>query len=141
MALIEVEEMQNEQSRTERDRIKQVIENYIEAMRRSQADALASLFTDDGILMAVDAPTIRGAENINAFFAHGFGAVNIDAKIAFDEITVSGDYAFVLTHSEVQVTIKQANAVSNEKNRELFVLKNGDGAWKIARYMFNKVPA
>jgi uncharacterized protein (TIGR02246 family) len=141
MALIEVEEMQNEQSRTERDRIKQVIENYIEAMRRSQADALASLFTDDGILMAVDAPTIRGAENINAFFAQGFGAVNIDAKIAFDEITVSGDYAFVLTHSEVQVTIKQANAVSNEKNRELFVLKNGDGAWKIARYMFNKVPA
>jgi uncharacterized protein (TIGR02246 family) len=141
MALIELEDMQNEQSQTERDRIKQVIENYIEAMRRSQADVLASLFTEDGILMAVDAPTIRGAELINAFFAQGFSAVNIDAKIAFDEITVSGDYAFVLTHSDVQVTIKQANAFSNEKTRELFVLKNDDGAWKIARYMFNKAPA
>lgn len=133
--------MQNEQSQTVRDSIKQVVEQYIEAMRRSQADVLASLFTDDGILMAVDAPTIRDAEQIKAFFAHGFGAVNIDAKIVFDEITVSGDYAFVLTHSDVQVTEKQTNTVSNEKNRELFVLKNGDGAWKIARYIFNKAPS
>lgn len=132
--------MQNEQSRTEQDRIKQVIETYIEAMGRSQADVLASLFTDDGILMAVDAPTIQGAEQINAFFVHGFGALKIAAKITFDEITVSGEYAFVLTHSEVQITVKQAGAVSNEKNRELFVLKNGNGTWKIARYMFNKSP-
>jgi hypothetical protein len=54
---------------------------------------------------------------------------------------VSGEYAFALTHSDVQITVKQANAVSNEKNRELFVLKNGNGAWKITRYMFNKLPA
>lgn len=133
--------MQNEQSRTDQDRIKQVIETYIEAMRRSQAEVLASLFTDDGILMAVDAPTIQGAEQINAFFAHALGAIKIDGKINFDEITVSGEYAFVLTHSEVQITVKQANTISNEKNRELFVLKNDNGAWKIARYMFNKSPA
>jgi uncharacterized protein (TIGR02246 family) len=133
--------MQDEQSRPEKDRIKQVIENYIEAMGRSQADVLASLFTDDGILMAVDAPTVQGAEQINAFFVQGFGAVKIAAKINFDEITVSGEYAFVLTHSEVQITLKQANAVSYERNRELFVLKNGNGAWKIARYIFNKLPA
>jgi uncharacterized protein (TIGR02246 family) len=138
---MELEIMQNEQSRTDQDRIKQVIANYIEAMGRSRADVLASLFTDDGILMAVDAPTIQGAEQINAFFVHGFGALKIAAKINFDEITVSGEYAFVLTHSEVQITVKQANAVSNEKNRELFVLKNANGAWKIARYMFNKLPA
>jgi len=133
--------MQNEQSRTEQDRIKQVIENYIEAMGRSQADVLTSLFTDDGILMAPEAPTIRGAEQINAFFVQGLGELKIAAKIHFDEITVSGEYAFILTHSDVQVTVKQANAVSNEKSRELFVLKNGDGAWKITRYMFNKLPA
>jgi uncharacterized protein (TIGR02246 family) len=133
--------MQNEQNRAEQDRIKQVIENYIEAMGRSQPDVLASLFTDDGIVMAPDAPTVQGAEQVNAFFVHGLGELIIDAKIHFDEITVSGEYAFVLTHSDVQVTVRQANAVSNEKNRELFVLKNGNGAWKITRYMFNKLPA
>jgi uncharacterized protein (TIGR02246 family) len=133
--------MQNEQNRAEQDRIKQVIENYIEAMGRSQPDVLASLFTDDGIVMAPDAPTVQGAEQVNAFFVHGLGELIIDAKIYFDEITVSGEYAFVLTHSDVQVTVRQANAVSNEKNRELFVLKNGNGAWKITRYMFNKLPA
>ena len=52
--------MQNEQFRTEQDRIKQVIEKYIEAMGRSQADVLASLFTDDGILMAVNRPDNSG---------------------------------------------------------------------------------
>ena len=26
-----------------------------------------------------------------------------------------------------------------EENRELFVLQKRDGAWKIARYMFNKM--
>jgi uncharacterized protein (TIGR02246 family) len=141
MAVMELEEMQNEQSRMGQHRIEQVVENYVEAMRRSQADVLASLFTDDGVLMAPDAPTSRGADNIAVFFANALGAVQIDAKIAFDEITVSGDYAFVLTHSEVQVTMKQTNTVRDETNRELFVLKNVDGAWKIARYMFNKAPA
>lgn len=133
--------MQNEQSSTEQDRIKQVIEKYIEAMGRSQPDVLASLFTEDGILMAPDVPTIKGAEHINAFFVRGLGELKIAAQINYDEITVSGEYAFVLSHSDVQVTVKQANVVNNEKTRELFVLKNGDGAWKITRYMFNKLPA
>ena len=38
-----------------------------------------------------------------------------------------------------QVTILAEGVTAREENRELFVLQKLDGAWRIARYMFNKM--
>ena len=120
--------------------IENVVAKYIEGINRSSADALVPLFTQDGVVMAPDAPTMEGAEQLRVFFDHGFRTIKLDAKIFIDEVVVSGNHAFARTHSQVKVKVIQANVTQPEENRELFVFRKDDGAWKIARYMFNKLP-
>jgi uncharacterized protein (TIGR02246 family) len=133
----------NNMSQTGPDKtaIQDLVDKYIEEIAQSNTDALLSLFTDDAVVMAPDAPTMEGAEQLKAFFNYGFTTIRLDPKIYIDEIVSSGDYAFARCHSEVQVTILETNASHLEANRELFVFRNDGGEWKIARYMFNKAPS
>jgi uncharacterized protein (TIGR02246 family) len=118
--------------------IRGLVAKYVEVIARSTADELVPLFTQDGVIMAPDAPTMEGAEQLTAFFNHAFTAVKIDPKIHIDEVVVSGDYAFARCHSDVDVTLLETNASHPEANRELFVFRKEGGEWLIARYMFNK---
>jgi uncharacterized protein (TIGR02246 family) len=118
--------------------IRGLVAKYIEVIARSTANELVPLFTEDGIIMAPDAPTMGGTEQLTAFFNHAFTTTKIDPQIYIDEVIVSGDHAFARCHSEVVVTLLETKAFHSETNRELFVFRKDGGAWKIARYMFNK---
>jgi uncharacterized protein (TIGR02246 family) len=120
--------------------IEQLIEKYIQGINQSSTDALIPLFTRDGVMMAADAPTMEGTEQLAAFFNHGFSTIKLQAEIYIDEIVVSGNYAYVRTHSQVEVTAIRENVTRPEKNREVFICRKDNGSWKIARYMFNKKP-
>ncbi|MBX5210511.1 SgcJ/EcaC family oxidoreductase [Rhizobium sp. NZLR11] len=120
--------------------IEQLIEKYIGALKQSKPDGVVALFTSDAVLMGADAPTVEGAEQLTAFFDHGFGLIKLEPKIDIDEVVVTGDFAFARSHSQVRVTVLQDNQSHSEENRELFIFKKDGGEWKIARYMFNKVP-
>lgn len=121
--------------------IESVVAEYIRGITQSNTDSLIPLFTHDAVVMAPDAPTVQGTEQLRAFFAQNFGAVKLDAKIHFDDVVIDGDLAYVRTHSDVKVTVLAANVTQPEQNRELFVFRKVNSAWKIARYMFNKLPA
>src|SRR5947207_3707062 len=58
-------------------------------------------------------------------------------SFTIDELVIaSDDIAYALTRSNGTQTVLATNAQSAEANREMFVFRNEDGAWKIARYMF-----
>lgn len=128
------------QLESDKTAIKDVVDIYSKTISRSDAEALVSLFTQDGVVMAPDAPTMTGAGQLKAFFDHAFMMIRMDAKIYVDEVAVSGEYAFARCHSEVHMTVLETNASHPEENRELFVFRKDGGTWKIARYMFNKLP-
>lgn len=50
----------------------------------------------------------------------------------------SEDVAYALTRSNGEQTVLASGAVSAESNREVFIFRREDGAWRIARYLFNK---
>ncbi|MGO6984186.1 YybH family protein [Rhizobium leguminosarum] len=129
------------QLQADKTAIENVVDVYSTTISRSDAEALVSLFTHDGVVMAPDAPTMAGAGQLKAFFDHGFTMIRMNAKIHVDEIAVSGEYAFARCHSEVHMTLLETNVSHFEENRELFVFRKDSGTWKIARYMFNKLPA
>ena len=83
---------------------------------------------------------MEGKEQLEAFFNRGFSTIKLDAKIYIDEVVVSGNYAYVRTHSQVKVTAVQENITRPEETREVFICRKDNGSWKIARYMFNKKP-
>ncbi|EJC84239.1 hypothetical protein Rleg4DRAFT_6043 [Rhizobium leguminosarum bv. trifolii WSM2297] len=128
------------QSHTDKIQIEQLIEKYIAALNQSKAEGVVSLFTSDAVLIGADAPTVEGAEQLRAFFDHGFSLIKLEPKIDIDEIIFTGDFAFARSHSQVRVTVLQADQSHTEENRELFIFRKDGGEWKIARYMFNKVP-
>ena len=121
--------------------ITNIVDVYSKAISRSDAEALVSLFTQDGVVMAPEAPTMEGADQITAFFSHSFTMVRLDAKIYVDEIVGGGDNAFARCHSDVQLTLIETNTSHHENNRELFLFRKENDVWKIARYMFNKMPS
>ena len=128
------------QIQSDKTQIEQIIGKYIEGINQSNAEALLPLFAVDGVLMAAEAPTMKGVEQLGAFFAHGFTMIKLDANIYLDEIAVSESYAFARTHSQVKITALRTNDVQQDENRELFIFKKDNGEWKIAQYMFNKAP-
>ena len=88
--------------------------------------------------MLTEAPTAVGLEQLKAAYRHVFDAIKLNVSFKIEEIIPSGEYAYVITSSNGEVTILDKGVTLPEKNRELFVLKKVAGDWKIARYMFNK---
>lgn len=67
-----------------------------------------------------------------------FKAIQLNVKFDIEEITVADDIAFVRTQSHGTQLIHATGQKTEELNREFFLLKRENGAWKIARYMFNQ---
>jgi len=65
---------------------------------------------------------------------------NITLKIEFevDEILAGRGMATAVTRSNGSVHVNATGDEVPESNREVFVFAQEEGAWRIARYMFNK---
>eukprot|EP00526_Cylindrotheca_closterium_P020390 CAMPEP_0113608116 /NCGR_PEP_ID=MMETSP0017_2-20120614/3746_1 /TAXON_ID=2856 /ORGANISM="Cylindrotheca closterium" /LENGTH=135 /DNA_ID=CAMNT_0000516765 /DNA_START=47 /DNA_END=454 /DNA_ORIENTATION=+ /assembly_acc=CAM_ASM_000147 len=119
-----------------------VISSYEKAVNGGDAAATAALYATDAAFYPIDFPTAKGKDAIlgssNAFF----DVLLLNIKFTIDEVTVSGDLATVLSHSEGTRYLKPpVDQTIPEINRETFVLKKIDGEFKIQNYMFNKPAA
>lgn len=129
---IEIMEKQNKQQ------IERLLSEYKHSLNTSDAALAQSLYAKDGVFMPTGAPSAIGSENILKSYEFIFSQIQLSIEFYIDEIVVNGDFAFATTSSR-GTTLIHANGQSvPEENRELFVFEKIDGAWKIARYMFNK---
>ena len=122
----------------ETKQIEQLLKSYFAALNQSDAYTAVALYAQDGVFMPTEAPTAVGLEQLKAAYRHVFDAIKLNVSFKIEEIVPSGEYAYVITSSNGEVTILDKGVTLPEKNRELFVLKKVAGDWKIARYMFNK---
>ncbi len=128
-------------SAEERQAIEATLLQYQKALNESDVKGILELYAPDGVFMPSGAPSAIGTEEIRAAYEYVFTNIRLDIKFTIDEIVQSGDYAFARTTSRGQVTILAEGVTTPEENREFFVLQKHDGAWKISRYMFNKMSA
>lgn len=116
------------------------IEAYGAAANAADLDGVMAVFTEDAVFMGPNAPAAEGQDAVRAAYAGLFEALDLDINFIFDEARqVSEDWAFVRTRSDGTVRLLQAdNAEVPNANQEIFLLQRGDdGAWRIARYIFN----
>jgi uncharacterized protein (TIGR02246 family) len=123
----------------ERQAIEATLLQYEKALNESDVNGVLELYVPDGVFMPSGAPSTIGKEEVRAAYEYVFATIRLDIKFTVDEIIQDGDFAFARTISRGQVTILAEGVTAPEENRELFVLQKHDGAWKIARYMFNKM--
>lgn len=129
---IEIMEKQDKQQ------IERLLTEYKNSLNTSNAALAQSLYAKDGVFMPTGAPSAIGSENILKSYEFIFSQIQLNIEFYIDEIVVNGDFAFATTSSKGTTLIHANGQTVPEENRELFVFEKIDGAWKIARYMFNK---
>ncbi len=122
----------------EKESIENLLEKYKNSLNQSDADLAQSLYAKEGVFMPSGAPSAIGTDNILQSYEFIFSQIKLNIEFSIDEIQVEGDFAFATTSSKGTTLIHATGETVPEENRELFVFKKVDGAWKIARYMFNK---
>jgi uncharacterized protein (TIGR02246 family) len=122
---------------TDEGEIREVLERYQRALNDGDADLVMSCYAADATLMPTALPTVTGAA-LRGWYAKFFEATKMDVNFTIDEVVASGTVAYALTRSQGTQTVLAKGTASPESNREVFVFGREDGAWKIARYLFNK---
>lgn len=123
----------------DKQQIEHLLAEYKHSLNTSDAAIAQSLYVKDGIFMPTGAPSAIGHEHILKSYEFIFSQIQLNVEFTINEIVVAGDLAFATTSSKGTTLIRASGQTVPEENRELFVFERADGAWKIARYMFNKI--
>ncbi len=124
---------------TEKSAIENLLFSYEKALNASDTKAVLALYARDGVFMPSEAPSAIGHDAVEHAYNYVFSKIKLNIKFSVDEIVVHGDLAFARTISRGTTDVLAAGITVPEENRELFVLVQEGGTWKIGRYMFNKM--
>ena len=112
---------------------------YFDALNKSSVDQAIGQYTPDGIFMGTGLPTATGKSELKKAYENIFKAIQLNVTFKVEEVVSLGDnVAFVRTQSNGSQVILANGKKTEEINREFFLMKNENGIWKIARYMFNQ---
>ena len=118
--------------------IRELLSRYEALLNNSDADAIAGLYASNGIFMPQGFPTASGRDAVLPSYRAIFENIALAIVFEVDEVLIGDGVATALTRSNGKVRIKATGDSVPESNRELFVFAREAGAWRIARYMFNK---
>lgn len=118
--------------------IRNLLARYEDRLNASDAEAISGLYATDGHFMPQGFPTAQGRTAILASYHAIFTNIALTIGFEVDEVRVSAGLATAITRSNGSVRVNATGASGPESNRELFTFAQEDGAWRIARYMFNK---
>jgi uncharacterized protein (TIGR02246 family) len=112
---------------------------YVESWKAGDAERIANLYVDGGIVMYPDHPPVIGhaaiAEYFKGFFAE-FDA--LDFQLASSEIVIAGDWAYDRGTYRWKAKPKKGGAPMDDDGKYLVILRREpDGRWRVARDMDN----
>jgi uncharacterized protein (TIGR02246 family) len=96
------------------------------AIMAGDADSVAAGYTDDAYVLAPDAATVRGRDDIRAFWQGAIDSGVQDVRIGTGEVASSGDLAYAVGTLE----ITGADG-STEYDRYVLVFKRVSGEWRL----------
>lgn len=119
------------------DAIRFMLQQYSKALNDADTTEVMQLYTEDGVFMPPNSPSSVGAEAIRQAYDAVFASIRLTVVFTIEEVhQIAPEWAFARTNSSGSVLIHATGETTAEANQELFVLRNVEGAWKIARYCF-----
>ncbi|MFQ5675281.1 MAG: YybH family protein [bacterium] len=113
-------------------------EQYAATINAGDLDGWMSLWTDDGIQMAPDAPPVIGKERIRAKYEIILSQYTLQLEVINEEGRVQGDLAYSRTSYQTQVAPKSGGRTFRITGKALSILeRQADGSWKISHDCFN----
>ncbi len=123
---------------TAESQLQALITAYETSLNAADVNRIYQLYTEDGVVMPAGYPTMSGRTGVRDAYNALFKSFRLTVHSTVDELKVSGDLAYAVTHSTGTFTILASGVKGPVANRELFVFARGADGWKIARYVFNK---
>ena len=124
----------------ERDRaaIRQLGQDWVEAVHHGDVDRLLDLLTDDVVFMPHNAPSIVGRSAVEQTYRAVFAAFEVEQTFVPEEIQVGGDWAFVRGTDAIEMKPRAGGAPVVGRGRGISILRRvADGTWKFARGITN----
>ena len=117
------------------------IDQYTSSMNAGDLDRWISLWADDAIQMAPDAPAVIGKEQIRTKYESIFAQFIFKMAIANEDVKISGDLA--CSHGKYTVTMTpkaEGETIMIDGKYLSIEERQADGSWKIIRSCFNDNP-
>ncbi len=131
----------NKQESREEDisRIKQFMETSGQAVNDGDAQAQVARFTQDGIYMWPDHPSIQGREELLEFFTDRFLKVDVKLENRSEELKVFDGWAFERGTYTAEISPKAFDTLITVHGKYLSILqRQDDGNWLVSRRIRNQ---
>ena len=119
------------------EEIENLLQTYQRGLNEVNLDLVRSVYTNDAIVIGQPFPTATGIEAIIALYADFLSKLDFNVRFDLLEMELRDDLGFIRTHSHGTIVPKGQKPTGSEGNREIFIVKKIQGAWKFYRYIFN----
>src|SRR5437879_1500100 len=114
-------QLSNNQNKTETEAkektaIEKLLFSYRDALNASDVSKVLPLYAAQGVFMPANAPTSVGQEQVKGAYESVFKNVQINIEFSIDEISVTGDFAFLRTTSKGTSLIRANGQTVPEEN-------------------------
>ena len=106
-------------------------------MNEANLDLVRSVYTNDAIVIGQPFPTANGIDAIISLYADFLSKLDFNVQFDLLELELRDDLGFIRTHSHGTIVPKGQKPAGSEGNREIFIVKKIQGAWKFYRNIFN----
>jgi uncharacterized protein (TIGR02246 family) len=117
--------------------IKNLLQTYQRGLNEANLNLVRSVYADDAVVIGQPFPTATGIEAILSLYADFLSKLDFNVQFDLLEQELSGDLGYIRTRSHGTIVPKGQKPAGSEGNREIFILKRIQGAWKFYRYIFN----
>ena len=117
--------------------IQTLLKTYQRSLNEANVELVKSVYADDAIFIGQPFPTATGVDEIVALYADFLSKLDFNVEFEILEVELGDNLGFVRTRSHGTIVPKGQTPKGSEGNREVFIVKKIDGAWKFYRYIFN----
>jgi uncharacterized protein (TIGR02246 family) len=119
------------------EEIQILLQTYQRSLNEANVDLVKSVYAADAIFIGQPFPIATGIDQIATLYADFLSKLDFDVEFEILEVELGGNLGFVRTRSKGTIVPKGQTPKGSEGNREVFVVKKINGAWKFYRYIFN----
>lgn len=114
--------------------IEEVRDSWIASAERDDAASVASLYTDDAVLVGADGRPAEGRQAIQRSLAEAFPAAS-GLRVTSREMRVSGDLAYDYGEFSQQVTPPGGQPMQVTGAYLVVLRRQDDGTWRITKHL------
>ena len=118
--------------------IKSLSATRAKAFNEGNADAIASAFTESGILMAPDMTSMRGREAVRGYYQRIFDQYRTFLESGYEEVRVSGNLAYGVGFARVKLIPHNGGDTLVSTAKYINILqRQDDGSWLTTHDIWN----